>query len=297
MSTGVWPKEREPELIAMRQSGVTTRHIAELLGISDQLASYHLKDVEPITKMLDLLPDYPEETVRIPEGPCALTADWHSPYLSMLWVRRLFAVCTKLKVKRLAIVGDFTDLAWISHYIRKETRGSSAEDMEITVSVLGMLLDFFDEVYWSWGNHENRMSNILLGQDLLPVIGRAVAKSHKGRLITTDQQTMLLGNDWRLEHPKTFSRDAAKVAAAAAAIFHKHVACGHAHHFGMKYDVSGQYLGIDLGGMFDIGKQEYLHKGGITVLPAWTPGFWVYKSKKMLPFENALVDWNDYGTA
>ena len=74
------------------------------------------------------------------------------------------------------------------------------------------------------------------------------------------------------------------------------MACGHAHHFGFKYDVSGQYIGLDLGGMFDVDKQEYLFKTGITTLPQWNPGFWVYKNGKVIPFEDALVDWSKYGT-
>jgi hypothetical protein len=106
---------------------------------------------------------------------------------------------------------------------------------------------------------------------------------------------MLLGDHWRLEHPKTFSRDGAKVASQAASVYLKSIACGHGHHFGFKYDVSGRFLGIDLGGMFDASKQEYLFKTGITTLPQWTPGFWVYKGGKVTPFENALVNWEDYG--
>lgn len=290
-----WPKDREHEYVAMRQAGTSINEIAEAAGVSKQVASYHLLDVEPIDRLIDLLPSYPEEMVRIPEGPCALTADWHAPYLSMKWVRRLLAVCGRLKVRRLAIVGDFTDMAWISRYLRKETRGSLAGDMDISMSVLAMLTNFFEEVYWSGGNHEDRMANALVGQDVLSTLAKWAAKASPGRLIYTDMRTMLLGDGWRLEHPKTFSRDAAKVAAAAAAIFHSNVACAHGHHFGFKYDVSGRYLGIDLGGMFDEARQEYLFKSGITTLPVFNPGFWVYRGGKILPFEDAFTDWGEWG--
>lgn len=298
MSTGAWPKERQGELEAMKEAGVPTKDIAALVGVSEQVASYHLKNVEPLSDMLDILPDYPEEMLRIPDRPCALTSDWHAPYFSLQWTRRLLAVCTKLKVKDLAIVGDFTDLSWISRFIRKEQRGGGLDsDMRIVLSTLGMLLNFFDDVWWSYGNHEDRLPQMLHGQDMLMAVAEQYATAKgKGRLHMTDMATMLLGGDWRLEHPKTFSRDGAKVAATAAAIYHKHVACGHAHHFGFKYDVSGKYLGLDLGGMFDVDKQEYLFKTGITTLPQWNPGFWVYKNSKVRPFENALVDWAEFNT-
>lgn len=291
-----WPKERESELVALRESGTPTVEIARMAGVSEQVASYHLKDVEPITRMLDLLPDYPEEMLKIPEGDCALTSDWHSPYFDMKMVRRLFAVCSVLGVRRLAIVGDFADMAWISRFVRHETRGSLAGDMDITMSVLNMLLSFFDEVYWGGGNHDERLAAALNGEDLLGTMAKWVGKAGMGKLHYTDMRTILLGDDWRLEHPKTFSRDAAKVAAAACAIYHKNVACAHGHHFGFKYDVSGRYIGIDLGGMFDVDKQEYLFKTGIVTLPAFNPGFWVYRNGKVMPFEDSLTDWGEWGT-
>lgn len=47
--------------------------------------------------------------------------------------------------------------------------------------------------------------------------------------------------------------------------------------------------------MFDVNKQEYLFKTGITTLPQWQPGFWVYINGKVLPFEDSLTDWSAYG--
>lgn len=85
------------------------------------------------------------------------------------------------------------------------------------------------------------------------------------------------------------------MAAAAAAILHKNVACGHGHHIGYKHDVSGRYLGVDLGGMFDENKHEYLFKSGVTALPAWNPGFWVYVDGRVRRFEDGPVDWAERG--
>ena len=295
MSTGAWPKERTPELVALREGGTPVKDIAILVGCSEQVASYHLKDTKPLSDMLDMLPDYPGEMLQIPDRPCALTADWHAPYFSALWLRRLLAVSKSLTVRDLAIVGDLTDLSWISHYLRKDGRGGLSNDFDIVLRLLDQLLRAYDDVWWIYGNHEDRFPAALHGQDPMLAIAKFATRHSGGRLHTSNARTMLLGAAWRLEHPKTFSRDAARVAAKAAAIYHKNIACGHAHHFGFSYDVSGQYLGIDLGGMFDLNKQEYLFNTGITDLPAWVPGFWVYSGGKVRPFENALVDWSDFG--
>ncbi len=299
MSTGAWPKERHSELVALKEAGTSTADIAGLVGVTHQVASYHLKDVESLSKVLDLLPDYSGEILKIPDRACALTTDWHAPYLSQLWLRRLLHVCLKLGVKDLAIVGDFTDLSWISHYMRKETRGGGLDtDWRTILTTLSLLLNFFDDIWWCYGNHEDRLPMALHGQDMMMASAEGFAEAKgEGKLHMTDMASMLLGDNWRLEHPKTFSRDGAKVAAAAAAIYHKNIATGHAHHLGFKYDVSGLYMGVDLGGMFDIDKQEYLFKTGIMTLPTWNPGFWIYHANgKVQPFEDAFIDWADYGT-
>jgi len=297
MTIGIWPKERDGELKAMREAGMQVKDIAGIVGCSEQVASYHLKDITPLDVMLDILPNYNEEILKIPDRPCALTADWHAPYFSTLWLRRLLAVCSRLGVHDLAIVGDFADMSWISRFVRKEQRGGGLDqDARIIYRTLETLLDFFSDVWWCYGNHEDRLPQRLGGQDMLLASAEAVGRAlGKGRLHSSDMPSMLLGNHWRLEHPKTFSRDGAKVAATAASIYLKNIACGHGHHWGFKYDVSGRFLGIDLGGMFDASKQEYLFKTGITTMPQWQPGFWVYRNGKVLPFEDSFVDWADYG--
>lgn len=236
MSKGAWPSERDGELKAMREAGTSVKDIAAIIGCSEQVASYHLKDVEPLDVMLDILPDYPKEMLKIPDRSCALTADWHAPYFSLLWLRRLLAVCSMLGVHDLAIVGDFADLSWISRFVRKEQRGGGLDqDARILYRTLETLLDFYSDVWWCYGNHEDRLPQRLGGHDMLQASAEAVGKAYdKGRLHMSDMPSMLLGSRWRLEHPKTFSRDGAKVAAAAASIYHKNIACGHGHHFGFK---------------------------------------------------------------
>ncbi len=297
MSKGVWPAERDSELKALREAGISVKEIAQSIDVSEQVASYHLKDVKPLDGLLDILPDYPSELIKIPARPCAWTADWHMPYFSQLWLKRLLKVSEKLKVRDLAIVGDFFDLSWISHYMRKETRGGGLDmDVRIGFKTLGLLLSIYDDVWWCYGNHEDRLPQKLGGQDMMGAAAEAFGSKCTGRLHMSDMPSMLFGSDWRLEHPKTFSRDGAKVGASAASIYLKNIACGHGHHIGFKRDVSGRYLGIDLGGMFDVSKQEYLHKTGLTTLPQWNPGFWVWKNGKLMMCEDSFVDWSAYGS-
>jgi hypothetical protein len=294
MTERPWPKERDAELRAMKEAGISNKDIADRAGVSEKLASYHLKDIAPLSDLIDILPSYPKEMLRIPDRPCMLTADWHVPYYDPKWLRRLVKVSQRLGVKDLAIVGDFADESCVARFVRLEQKVGFNDEMKAVLFLLRTLLLLYDDVWWCYGNHEDRLPQALHGQDMLPAATDIVAKDSPGRLHTTNMKTMLLG-DWRLEHPKKFSPDAAKVAAQCAAITHTNVACAHGHHFGSRYDVSGQYLGIDLGGLFDVSRQEYLFKTGATTLPTWNPGFWVYANGKVKPFADAFVDWPEYG--
>lgn len=290
--SGKWPRERQQELIELRESGASLEEVAQQAGVSRETARYHLNGIIPLGKMVNALRTYPHELVQI-RGDCALTSDWHAPYFSMKWLKRLLAVCRKLEVYQLAIVGDLTDFKWLSHYVK--TQDSLREELTVVTSLIRLLLSSFDRVYWSRGNHEERLLRVLDGQDILPLLAELMAKGEAGELKLTDAPTMLLDDNWRLEHPKTYSRDATKVATAVAAIFHKNVASAHGHFIGYKHDVSGEYIGLDLGGMFDIEKQEYLYLGGVTTHPRWNPGFWIYRDGRPRPFDNALINWDEWG--
>lgn len=290
---GKWPTgETEQHLIDMREKGAEVREIAAIAGVSEATARLHLNGIIPLDKMIDALKCYPKELIQI-HGDCALTSDWHAPYFSMKGLKRLLAVCRELEIYQLAIVGDLTDFKWLSVFMK--TEGSLREELRIVTSLIKVLLSSFDRIYWCRGNHEDRLLRTLEGQDILPVLAELMAKSEKGELILTEAPTMLLDDNWRLEHPSSYSRDAMKVACQIAEIFQKNVASAHGHFIGYKHEKSGKYIGLDLGGMFDVEKQEYLHRGGVTTHPRWNPGFWIYQDGKPQPFEDALINWKKWG--
>lgn len=293
---GKWPTgKQETELIRLREEeSLSITEIAQAAGVSYSTASFHLNGIIPLKELVNSLPTYSEELLQI-RGDCALTSDWHAPYFSMKWLKRLLCVCTKLEIHQLAIVGDLADMKWISHYLKHDLRTSAEQELRIIHSLIQVLLQCFDRVYWSKGNHEDRLLEGLGNQNILPILAELMAKGQAGELITTKAPTIFLNDTWRLDHPKTYSRDAARVASQVAAIFHKNVACAHGHFMGYKHDISGDFVGIDLGGMFDIEKQEYLYMTGATTHPRWNPGFWIYRNGKPEPFDSALVNWKEWG--
>lgn len=290
-----WPTGKEEQaLIELREEkGASLAEIAQLAGVSISTASVHLNGIIPLARMVARLPRYPEKFLQI-RGDTALTSDWHSPYFSMKWLKRLLVVCRKLEISQLAIVGDLTDLKWASSWLTKDPTGSLEEELKISVSLLQLLLMTFDRVYWCYGNHEDRLIKALKGHDILPVMAELVSQTREGELFTSKAPTILLDDTWRLEHPKTYCRNATMLAAQLTTIFHKDVGIAHGHMIGYKHDISGKYLGIDLGGMFDMEKQEYLYLSGVTTHPRWNPGFWIYKDQKPRPFDDALINWDEW---
>lgn len=287
-----WPKERQAEFETLRNGGASYQSIAELAGVSVQLVKYHLKSKSGL-----VTPDYAEERLHIPEVPCALTADWHIPYYSKMWLDRLLAVRKALNLNHLAIVGDLMDFKWLSKYPVKDRRGGLALDFEVALNLLDLLLEEFTDVWWVYGNHEDRLQVTLRGHDILPSIFNHSASLHTGNLHLSAQRSMMLGTNWQLEHPQAFSRDGCRVAKEICAQEQRNVATGHSHHFGFEYDVSGKFVGVDLGGMFAEEAQDYMYNNGGTTFPKWVNGFWVYMGGGVVrPFADAFVDWGEFDT-
>src|SRR3989304_6266895 len=117
---GKWPSgQEEKKLIRLRRSGTPINKIAEIAGVSESTAREHLNQINKLEEMIKDLPTYPDQVLQI-KGDTTITSDWHAPYFSVKWLRRMLAVSRKLEIKQLAIVGDLTDLKWISRFMVRD---------------------------------------------------------------------------------------------------------------------------------------------------------------------------------
>jgi hypothetical protein len=73
-------------------------------------------------------------------------------------------------------------------------------------------------------------------------------------------------------HPKSYSQKAGIASRALCSKYLKNVLNTHGHHVGWNYDPSGKFLAVDLGGMFDPEKIEYMNIK-TTTHPVWNSGF------------------------
>lgn len=236
-----------------------------------------------------IIPHY--DPPRLPAGDYMVSCDYHAPYYSELWVNRLLAVAERYKVKRHIIIGDLFDCDFASHYPPKEGQAPRSLDAEVAGNKpLIQALDFFDEIVLVQGNHERRpgrlTDGVIQARHLLGLFGREVIE-RKFKLTAYDQVSV---GDWLLVHPKSYSQNSGAVAVRLAEKYHRNVCNAHGHFTALRFDRSGRYAGVDMGGLFDIKKIAYI-SFQTTTHPAWNPGFGMFLDGHFHLF-TPLTDWD-----
>ena len=151
-------------------------------------------------------------------------------------------------------------------------------------------LNFFDINYLIQGNHETRVGRMTDGKiqarHIYQLFGGDIWEK-KFRYSQFDK--MRIGDKWLLVHPNSYSQVSPAVARRLAEKYHRHVINSHGHLVGMSYDRSGEFLAVDLGGMFDVRKIEYINMK-TTTHPVWANGFCMIRNGHFWHFTDT-TDW------
>jgi len=235
----------------------------------------------------DEIATFKEET--LPMDDYAVSADYHSPYYSHAYINRMLCVCRVLGITKHVIGGDLVDCDFAKFFYSDET---STLDKEIKhTDPLFKALNYFDINYLIHGNHENRINRSTDGKvqarHILKLYGEEIWKN-KFQYSTYDK--LNIGADWMVVHPKSYSQIGGNVAVRLAEKFNRNVLNAHGHFVALRWDRSGEHMGIDLGGMFDTTKTEYINKK-TTTHPFWNNGFVIIKNGKPYLF-NESTDWD-----
>ncbi len=229
--------------------------------------------------------------LHLPMDDYIVTLDYHSPYYSVLWHNRCLAIKDKLKIGKIIVVGDLLDFGFASHYYADHPPKIDDEADE-NCRLIQSLAENFDEIILLKGNHEDRLGRITNGiiqaEYLLALWGRAAWD--EGRIKYSLYDKLTIGDDWLLVHPKSYSRVSGSVGKQLAAKFHKNIINAHGHFISYGYDISGDYVAVDLGGMFDIQKIGYINKKTSTH-PQWNQGCGALLNGHFYLFDNK-TDWD-----
>jgi len=289
-----WSKHKQ-RLIELVSRGLIHAQIADILSrelkrevsiASVQVACGRYRILKSLIPIDDGIKFYQEKT--IPEDNYMVSCDYHSPYHSEEWINRLLLIADKFKIKKSIIVGDLFDMDFAKKFYDDE---HTTLDIEIThASPVIKALDYFEMNYLVRGNHEKRVNistdSRIQARHLFGLFGKDVWEK-KFRFTPYDK--ISIGKKWLLVHPRSYSQIGGAVAIRLAEKFHRHVLNAHGHFIALRYDRSGKYMGVDLGGCFDIRKIKYISET-TTSHPFWNQGFGMIYNGHFHHFHNG-TDW------
>jgi len=229
--------------------------------------------------------------LTLPMDNYMISCDHHAPYFSELWVNRKLAIANKFRIKKNIEIGDVWDFDFVSKYPKFDGQKPADIDKEIYhTDPLIKALDYFDKIIVLRGNHEWRVSRFtdsrIQAKHLYGIFGAEIWKK-KFKYSVYDK--IGIGKNWMAFHPKSYSQIATSVAKRLAEKFHKNVINSHGHLVGMTYDRSGEFLCVDLGGMFDKKKIGYINLQ-TTAHPTWKNGFGMFYNDHFYHFTEE-TDW------
>ena len=225
----------------------------------------------------------------LPDDNYMISCDYHSPYHNEVWINRLLAIAELFNIRKSIIIGDLFDMEFAKHWYSPNTKTLDDESEE-TQPVI-QALDYFDENILVCGNHEARPGRMTDGRIQAKHLFHLFGKDIWDRKFKyTEYDKIWIGDKWLLVHPRSYSQISPSVAKRLAEKFHRNIINSHGHLVGMTYDRSGKYLAIDLGGMFQPSKIEYINMS-TTTHPAWKNGFGMIRNGHFFHFTDA-TDWD-----
>lgn len=194
-----------------------------------------------------------------------VTGDWHVPTVD--W--HFFDLLPKFAEKHipagkrhLAIVGDLLNMDAVSKYESAIPSHSLELELAVAERALEYVFEVFDRVWYCLGNHEYRLLKTLHGALSGTRFGRLLMKHiDNQRIIMTVQAQLHLvsgGVDWRLTHPRNYSRNKGIVASQLCQKHLVNVIGQHEHHAAIGRDVYNRFTWVNNGGFFDYEKMAYV---------------------------------------
>jgi hypothetical protein len=156
------------------------------------------------------------------------------------------------------------------------------------------LLDTFDEIVLSWGNHDARVHKALgykvsFSKAMRLMFEDIPPRMFDERIVLSDLDHVIIETPrgpYRVAHPKAYNSVPLTTARRLASKHLSHVITGHSHHTALGSDVSGRFAVAEIGGFFDANKVAYLQR--TTTYPNWQKGYGFIDTDGYLVVESEL---------
>ena len=287
-----WTEGNLSLLKNLRIQGYTTLQIAQKFGTTLHTIENATHRYQIPRFSLEENPSIPvfNGDLKLPLADYLITMDYHSPYYSVPWHNRSLAIAKKFGIKKIIIVGDLLDFAFASFFYSEKKPNLQDEDAE-NKRLIKSLVDSFDAIYLIKGNHEDRLGRLTDAKLQASILLELWAKeAWETKFFYSTYDKLSIGDEWLLIHPKSYSQISGQVAKRLASKFHKNIINAHGHFLSYGYDMSGKYIAVDLGGLFDPEKIEY-RCVKTTTHSNWNQGFGMLYRGHFYFFDNQ-TDWN-----
>lgn len=240
----------------------------------------------------------PEPTLNIiSTKPVLVIGDIHLPIHNHKWCYQALLAARKFECEYVCINGDLIDASTVSRHLGGEWRRKNElnDDIEAASVFLKILCEEFKGVYYTLGNHSQRLIHKFMGevswQNLVKVI-----YSHEN-FKATERHFLDINGSVRCLHPRGYSRTRGKLTADLAQRYQMHLVTGHHHHSTSTISADGKWQAVEVGTLADIsmfGYAQYAMHG----MPEMLEGFAIVlpqsMNNKVLNF-NKFTPWEVFG--
>lgn len=284
--------------VALREQGLNNIQIADELGVSEAAVRRGLHKAkyspylipQPVLRRLDIALEQPIRLDVRKMGPGAITSDWHHPVTDYGLVNTFIDHARDIGATNwLVVAGDWFNVDSLSAFDFKQDDADLVSEIYGSDQTMIRLLETFDKIILSWGNHDARVHKALgykvpfstamrfMFSDLDPrLFDDRIVLSNLDNIVIDGPRGPLM-----VTHPKAYSSVPLTNARRLASKHLMHVFTGHSHHTAIGHDVSGQFVAGEIGGFFDREKVAYLQR--TTTFPHWQNG-WGFMDAEGFPY-------------
>jgi hypothetical protein len=174
-------------------------------------------------------------------GDAVVISDVHVENTS----EELITAAASFGYPNLIISGDFFNLSTLSRHPHIRKTLTVDEECEMGEEVMDYLIPKYEQVWWSTGNHDDRLAAVSQAEMTLEgLFKRVVPKDQRHKVHFSTHNYLWLesgGEKWLIAHPYEYARTPLVKAQALCDIFHCHVMTAHEHHSGMTMSKDGLY--------------------------------------------------------
>jgi hypothetical protein len=278
---------------------LTWAELGDVTGKGENAVRMACRETDEYKRDHDLMTQADLFKVSTPEiveisGDAAIVHDVHAPTTDLNMARRVIPVSEKLGVKRLILAGDLLNMELFSSYDQIIDSPHFEQELNAVRFLLQYWGQYFEEMYWIRGNHEDRWFKAMKGSATMERLRNMIGGI--AHVQVSDRDVIKINTDtglWIVPHGANYSVQQLNVADVIAQKYQAHVVMGHQHHCAKGWDRFGRYVIVDNGGLFDKDNLHYVQLK-TTKSPEMKTGFTVLKGGFAHVFgESPYTNWEE----